>query len=200
MVVRSSSEVNPARSQCRWSIEMSSRNWSVKVSPHGERADTVDEPQGSPAGRVVERRAGREDHQWARRRRPARERAAVSAPQAPLCGRRGGRTDPWVARPAVAASNGPRAARPRGGVAARALRRIERLPRDREAAGGRGPATTTSATPLSARQSLSRCRSRRPPPCSADRGSPRRIRTRPAPAAVRAAIYWCHPARAPRAA
>ena len=53
---------------------------------------------------------------------------------------------------------------------------------------------------LSSRRSVSRCRSRRPRPCSADRGSPRRIRTRPAPAAVRAAIYWCHPTRALRAA
>src|SRR5436190_20172189 len=39
-------------SVCCWSMKISPRNCSVKVSLHEDMGDTHDDPEGSPAGRV----------------------------------------------------------------------------------------------------------------------------------------------------
>src|SRR6266478_3614420 len=74
--------------ECCWSIEMSPRNCSVRVSPHGDMGDAHDEPQGSAAGRPAQGRARPEDQQCPRRPGPAPERAAVPTLEAPLRGRK----------------------------------------------------------------------------------------------------------------
>ena len=83
--------------------------------------------------------------------RKGRSRCALSVRQFQrlkrrLCGRGGGRAaDTGCGGRPSPRRLAPAAARPRGGVAARALRRVERLPRDREAAGGGGPARSAAA-------------------------------------------------------
>src|SRR5438552_2892650 len=46
--------VNGQGLPCCWSMKMSSRNWSVKMSSHEPTGDTHDESEGSPAHRAAE--------------------------------------------------------------------------------------------------------------------------------------------------
>src|SRR3990170_6441420 len=69
---------------CCWSMKMSPRNCSVKVSPHDDMGDTHDESEGSAADRVTQGLGGEAGDGTRSRHRVGRDCAAGVAPQGPL--------------------------------------------------------------------------------------------------------------------